>query len=411
MKTFNICFYAVFLSVILSCGGGKTGDVIAIVSQEDFTWLGGRVREQLAGCRVAADDGTVLFTPDGMGNYKALWTRDFLYMVENAIEFFDREELKRAILFLLSGQRGDGCMPDRVEPSGRPVYSPGPVERPIADHALDNGPFMAKLVYEYVRRFGDKEFFLEAEPKIRKGLEHIARDERGLVWNDPGNPQCPYGFTDTVQKTGALLFSSLLYGEASLKMAELCRELCPEGAGFYEGEVRRIKENLDFLWDDTAGMYLAASADCRQIDIWGSAYAVYTGFAEKGKTKRIAHYLILHYDELVESGHVRHLPGGEYWEKTFVPIPRGEYQNGAFWATPSGWVMYTIGLFEPERARQMASDLIAYFKKYDIFECVNGEYRKLENYVASAANPFGAIKRILSSKPVTNSSGGIHAIL
>ncbi len=393
----NAVRLVIIIAVLYALPGcSNTGTGADIVSEENFLWLESRVRDQLAGCRVTADDGTVLFTPDGMGNYKALWTRDFLYMVENGIDFFEKDELKVAIEFLLAGQRADGCIPDRVEPSGRPVYSPGPYERPMADHALDNAQFMAKLVYEYVKEYRDGEFFRAVEPKIRSGLEFIARDERGLVWNDPDNPQCPYGFTDTVSKTGALLFSSLLWWEASQKMMELCADFAPERAGFYEEESARIRQNLDYLWDESSGMYLAASVDCRQIDIWGSAYAVYIGAVVPLRRERIARYLLGHYDGIVESGQVRHLPDGEYWEKTFVPIPQGQYQNGAYWATPSGWVLYVIYGADPARARQTAADLIDYFKKYDIFECVNGEYRKLENYVASATNPFGVLKRLRS---------------
>jgi hypothetical protein len=49
-----------------------------------LAWLEEKTRELLRGSRVAASDGTVLYTPDGKGNYRALWTRDFAYMVEGA---------------------------------------------------------------------------------------------------------------------------------------------------------------------------------------------------------------------------------------------------------------------------------------------------------------------------------------
>ena len=39
-------------------------------------------RELLEGCKKTASDGTVLFTPDGVGNYDALWVRDLGYMAE-----------------------------------------------------------------------------------------------------------------------------------------------------------------------------------------------------------------------------------------------------------------------------------------------------------------------------------------
>ena len=40
--------------------------------------------KQLAGCMRKTESGTSILTPDGMGNYDALWARDFAYMAEYA---------------------------------------------------------------------------------------------------------------------------------------------------------------------------------------------------------------------------------------------------------------------------------------------------------------------------------------
>ena len=45
--------------------------------------------ELLRGCEKTAPDGTVLFTPDGVGNYDALWVRDFAYMTEYVGDLMD----------------------------------------------------------------------------------------------------------------------------------------------------------------------------------------------------------------------------------------------------------------------------------------------------------------------------------
>jgi hypothetical protein len=44
---------------------------------EKIRYLTETARKLLQGCQVKAQDGTVLYTPDGRGNYAALWTRDF----------------------------------------------------------------------------------------------------------------------------------------------------------------------------------------------------------------------------------------------------------------------------------------------------------------------------------------------
>ena len=42
----------------------------------------GLSKQLIRGCEKPACDGTVLYTPDGVGNYDALWVRDFGYMAE-----------------------------------------------------------------------------------------------------------------------------------------------------------------------------------------------------------------------------------------------------------------------------------------------------------------------------------------
>ena len=41
-------------------------------------------KKLIEGSVILSDDGRRLYTPDGMGNYPCLWTRDFAYMVEYA---------------------------------------------------------------------------------------------------------------------------------------------------------------------------------------------------------------------------------------------------------------------------------------------------------------------------------------
>jgi len=61
--------------------------------------------------------------PDGVGNYKALWTRDSYCMVEYAGDLMAPQDIKASINYLLNGQQDDGCIPDRVNAAGEPVYS------------------------------------------------------------------------------------------------------------------------------------------------------------------------------------------------------------------------------------------------------------------------------------------------
>jgi len=359
------------------------------LSKMEVKWMRDATIQQLNGCRVKGTNGLWIHTPDGVGNYKALWTRDFYYMVEYAGDLMDPSEIKASIHYLLNGQRKDGCMPDRVNIDGKAVYSPGADHSPLADHALDNGPFMTLLVCSYVRQFKDEALFRAVEAKLRKGLDFIRRSESGLVYNDPADPQCVYGFTDTVKKTGNLLFSSLIYYKACREMEALCRKFNYANPNLYKASSENIRKSINNLKDDKSGMFWAADKDCKQIDIWGSAYAVHVGITSNEQSKRISEYLIHNVDQIVMKGQIRHLPGSDAsWNNLFIPIRTGTYQNGAYWATPLAWVVPVIAQQNMSLAKMLLQNVIKDFQENGINECINTDYHNIPNYVASATNVY-----------------------
>ena len=364
--------------------------------QQCVEWLTDAAKRELAGCQITSHDGTTLYTPDGQGNYQALWTRDFAYMVENAFDLLPTGDVRDCINILMDGQRADGCIPDRVQSDGRAVYSAGPVGNPLGDPPTDNVQFMVNLVYTYVMHTGDAQLAGAMLHKLHKAMDYVPRSERGLV-NIPSNcRRSPYGFTDTIAKTGELLFSSILYWKACIEMAELCN-LCSFDPAEYLSRAQQIVSNMDGLWDDEQGAYLAATIQCTQVDVWGNAYAVYSGFLDDqhtphGRKAAVVDFLIKHYAEYISRGQVRHLLNGNYWEKTLMPVAPGTYQNGAYWATASGWVLTALYEEDESLAIDLLFDLVNDFKEVGIYECVNGAYTKLNHYVVSAVNPLGASK-------------------
>ena len=359
------------------------------LSDRQVQWMKEATLKQLEGCRVEGAGGTVIHTPDGVGNYKALWTRDFYYMVEYAGDLMDPAEIRESILYLLNGQREDGCIPDRVNVAGLPVYSPGPPGKPIADHALDNGPFMAMLVCTYVHQYGDEALFKEVEPYLNNALGFTTIGESGLVYNDPQDPQCVYGFTDIVRKTGNLLFSSLLFYKANLEMYRLCKRFKSGTPAIYKKRFEQVEQSIHLLWNEDQGMFWAADRDCKQVDIWGSAYAVDVGIASKEQSRRISEYLVEHIDEIVWKGQVRHLAAGEAsWDRLFKPCEEGTYQNGAYWATPLAWVIPVFAISSSNHAGKLLRTVIKDFQENGINECINEGYVKVPDFVVSATNVY-----------------------
>jgi len=163
------------------------------------------------------------------------------------------------------------------------------------------------------------------------------------------------------------------------------------------------------FWDPQTGLFRAATVLCREHDIWGSAFAVYLGVADTAQSKTVAAYFKEHYSEIVQNGQIRHLPGGVYWEKTTgggvgKPCPRDIYQNGAYWATPTGWFVYALDLEDPALADQTVLDMVADFKKGGAYEWINPKHHHLSNYLASPSLPLAGIRAMLERRRASDTS-------
>ena len=360
---------------------------------EDIIWLNQECLRELRACRITADDGTILYTPEGHGNHKALRTRDFSYMVENAGDLIPQNQIRQGILYLLKGQREDGCIPDRAQGDGHVVYSAGTPEAPLGDVPTDNSQFMVKLVADYIRLSGDPMFFSRVYTQLDKAMNFTRRSPEGLVCIPPGHRQSPDGFTSTVAKSGDLLFSSLLYWEACGLISRLHEKAGRlEKSADYRYRAKLIERNLDSLFDANAGLYLAASVDCRQIDIWGNAYSLYLGFPTPN-AERIRQALLADLDRYTWHGQIRQLPKGQYWQKLLTDVKKDTCQNGAYWGTASGWVIAAIAPIDARKASLLFADLVKFYRKSGVPECAGPGYFNLPDYVASAVNVRAVARR------------------
>ena len=230
------------------------------------------------GCRRTAADGTVIYTPDGTASYDGLWLRDFSYMVEYAGFAIPDQDIVNCIRYAVRHRRADGWMPDRVTTDGLAVYAAGIAAAPVGEANLDNTPFLIFTVDSLSRRMDTDAFlplFTEWEAVLEQGLFLLPIDENGLVYNDVQKPHSPYGFTDTIGKTGTLYMESLLYWRACRMMEHMCKTYGVGNPDHFAEAAESVERSLSLLFDPAAGAFYAATKDCHQYDIWGMAYMLY----------------------------------------------------------------------------------------------------------------------------------------
>lgn len=388
------------LFLIVCCGQIPTlrGEAPQTVEQA-VAWLQAKSSEMIPASRRTMNNGIAAFPPQVGSGYEAFWLRDYAYMLEGCPEAFTDKELRDACLVFVNAQQADGAYVDCVKFDGTPIYKPGygrMGENPVAD----GSQFTVDVAWHTHRRLQDRQLVQQIIDRLVKAMEVVPRNPTtGLVLIDPSKDwdRCPYGFTDTVRKKGEVLFCSLLYLQAAQQLADLLGSVeRTEQAQTWRHEANRVATSVrDIFWDESVGLFRAATSQCREHDLWGSAFAVYLGATTPQQSLAIATYFRVHYPEIVQRGQLRHLPGGVYWQQAG---PKDKYQNGGYWATPIGWFVYTLDLVDPRLADQTLLDLVNDFQRRGVTEWVFGEHTAIPNYLASATLPLVGAKRMLERR-------------
>ncbi len=362
-------------------------------------WLEQEAERLIRASKRVMADGTAAFPPQVGIHYEAFWLRDYAYTLEGAADAYTDQELIDACRLFIRSLRADGAGVDCVKFDGTPIYMPG-YGTMGANPAADGGPFTVHVAWRSYWKTRSEALLTEMLDPLVKTMKAVPRNpETGLVHIDPTLPwdRCPYGFTDTIRKQGDVLFCSLLYEQACRRLAELLLEGKREEAAreWREEGARTAAAVRETFWDAEVGLFRAATVKCREHDIWGTAFAVFLGVADAAQAQAAARYFAAHYDELVQHGQVRHLPGGVYWEEG---CDRDQYQNGAYWATPVGWFVYALDLADPDLADKTILDMVRHFQEHGACEWIIGETRQLPHYLASAALPLEGIRAMAARR-------------
>jgi hypothetical protein len=362
-----------------------------------FEWLGEQARKQLARARFTSPTGLILYYPVADGQaYPQFYLRDFVYMYESAPEFFPANEVRPVLEAVLRETRADGWAVERIAADGKPIY-----RAHGEGDTIDSGPFAVSLVKAYADATGEDEIARQNLDKLCRMLAVLpVEKESGLIWVDPGHSHTAYGFTDCVAKTGRELFCSALVFEALGTLEQWALRFGREERRAWCQEWRAlIRKNLGLLWDEQSGMFFAASKDCRQIDVWGSIYACHARAATPEQQERVVGWLAANRNQFEYLGHIRHLPTPDYWERSIVAVAHlmkhGEFQNGAYWSTPSGWYAELLESANPGAGLQLLKELVAVFRDIGVWECIRPDgYRRINDNLSSVFLPYGAFKKI-----------------
>jgi len=392
-------WFILSVAAILIAAGtpGAVGDSASLT--DSIRWLESESHRLIRASHRTMKDGTAAFPPQVGTGYEAFWLRDFVYTLEGSIDSYSDKELLDASRLFIRSLRADGAGVDCVGFDGRPIYQPGygtMGDNPVAD----GSQFTVAVAWHTYQKTHDPEFLREVITALVKAMHAVPRDPKTkLVHIKPdGYDRCPYGFTDSVRMQGNVLFCSLLYVEASHRLADLLTVAGrADDAKIWKSEADGVARSVrEAFWDPQVGLFRAATVRCREHDIWGSAFAVYLGVADEGQSMAIARYFKDHYSQIVQQGQIRHLPGGGYWET--CSTARDTYQNGGYWATPAGWFVYALDRVDPKLADQTVLDLVADFRAGGACEWVLGEKRQLPDYLASACLPLAGIRAMMEHR-------------
>ncbi len=400
---------SIVVSIVLVSlsGAGSAAQAGPATLSDAVAWLQSESHRLIRASRRTMSDGTAAFPPQvGLG-YEAFWLRDYEYTLEGAVDAYSDQELIDACRLFIRSMRSDGAGVDCVKFDGTPIYKPG-FGSMGANPVADGSQFTVAVVWHTYRKTKDAQLLQESVEPLIKTMNAVPRNpSTALVHIRPGDPwdRCPYGFTDTIRKEGDELFCSLLYVQASRQLADLLTAAgCSPEAGDWRNEANRVAESVrKVFWDPQVGLFRAATVCCREHDIWGSAFAVYLGVAKTEQARAIAAYFQKNYSGIVQNGQIRHLPAGVYWEKG---CERDTYQNGAFWATPTGWFVYTLDLVDSTLADRTVLDMVKDFQAGGACEWILKDKRQLPNYLASASLPLGGIRAMIERRQSSHAANG-----
>jgi len=264
-----------------------------------------------------------------------------------------------------------------------PIYKPG--YGTMGKEPVTDGPaFTVGVVWHTWRQTRDEALRKECLPVLVRAMNYLPRNPaNGLVHIARPRERCPYGFTDSIPKSGDQLFDSLLAVQAYRQLASWPttpstarrRTASPTAYAPYSGTSRR-----DFSSPPPATAVRPTSGARRSRCTWMSRPASSrwrspgTSATTMARLCRPARCGICPGSWTGRAGRRRPTAA------TTSPARTGARRwAGCLHARPGG----------PETADQTVVEMVRFYQQHGTCEWINGDKRKYPGYLASAALAAG----------------------
>jgi len=383
----------------------------------------------------------VLIRPGGRACYPAVWTQDFA--VALATGLITREEMWNHLRLVAEAQNGPKerklksgaivppfAVPDHVLFNGKAVYYPGtyssgsdqggepwgivpPTSNQYDFTLIAYRLWQATKRTDFLRR---KIHGISVIERLRKAFRVPRIDPAtGLVSTDARRRAVGFLFYDSIYMTGHLFFASILRWRTARHLAQLEEALgYSRQACVWREAVASIPRNIQRTFGDPlrmGGWLMAATEVGRQPDVWGTIYALHLGILDRKTAVAARREIVKALEEgtIAYKGAVRHVPTNHdaspttAWERT--PSGHNTYQNGAYWHTPTGWLISVLSKESPRWARRVFKEMIAHLRQEDFrkgteycapWECFGKDGLAQNNpvFLGSVAVPYGVLKTL-----------------
>jgi hypothetical protein len=397
--------------------------------------------------------GYTLIMPGGNGGYPAFWVRDLTMSLDSG--FITPLEMSNELQLMAQAQNGSNALklanglivppyaiPDHIEFNGLPSFYPGTyatgtnqgngtfgILPPADDHY-----WFVHAAYCLFRAQGGTAF-LSNNVKGMTMLQRLVAafnapttdPQTGLFETTATNQAVGFGFCDGIYLTGKILFASVLRYQAAGELAAMYQAMGQSNAATPYLQIQsQISSNLapTFTGATNLGGWLMAATDIgRQADVWGTLYALHTGALTGTAASNASAAIIagVTNQTIVSHGAVRHVPANlDYsptsaWQQT-VGVALNTYQNGAYWHTPTGWLIEAVYQTHPSLASEIFRQYVQYLQANDYrpdrgpqapWECFYPPSGYTQNgiYMTSVTAPYAVISKM--SFPVSFTAPGI----